>query len=226
MFDHVAQRALVAIAIATIVAGCDGVLIDISDSADAVRGSGTVISETRNVSGFDRVVLHGSGEVMIDVTGTESITIEAEDNIMPLLSSDIGGGQLDLDVEGRVSPTEPITYTITMKTLTSVEILGSGAVRATNIESPSVSVLISGSGNAEAKGTTGDLEVQISGSGNYDGMDLVASSGIVVISGSGSALVNVTDELDAQISGSGIINYLGAPTVTESITGSGAITSR
>jgi hypothetical protein len=39
-------------------------------------------------------------------------------------------------------------------------------------------------------------------------------------------LVNVTDELDAQIGGSGIFTYLGAPTVTESITGSGAITSR
>jgi hypothetical protein len=99
-----APTALMAVAIATIVAGCDGALIDITDSADAVRGSGTVISETRNVSGFDRVVLHGSGEVMIDVTGTDSITIEAEDNIMALLSSDIGGGQLDLDVEGRVSP--------------------------------------------------------------------------------------------------------------------------
>jgi hypothetical protein len=51
------------------------------------RGSGNVITESRVVSGSDEILLSGSGEVVVDVDGTESLTIEAEDNIMPLLTT-------------------------------------------------------------------------------------------------------------------------------------------
>lgn len=50
------------------------------------RGSGTVITESRDLSDFNEVVLQGSGEVVVTVDGTEALTIEAEDNIMPLLT--------------------------------------------------------------------------------------------------------------------------------------------
>ncbi|HWL48440.1 MAG TPA: DUF2807 domain-containing protein, partial [Acidimicrobiia bacterium] len=52
-----------------------------------VEGSGNVITESREVSDFNEIVLGGSGRVMVEVTGTESLTIEAEDNIMPLLET-------------------------------------------------------------------------------------------------------------------------------------------
>jgi hypothetical protein len=46
------------------------------------------------------------------------------------------------------------------------------------------------------------------------------------VSGSGSAIVNVTDVLDAEVSGSGSIEYLGAPVVSESISGSVSVSRR
>lgn len=38
--------------------------------------------EARDVSGFNEIVLLGSGEVIVDVTGTDSLEIEAEDNVV------------------------------------------------------------------------------------------------------------------------------------------------
>jgi hypothetical protein len=47
------------------------------------RGSGQLSSESRQVSGFTKVELSGSGELKIEQTGTESLTISAEDNVLP-----------------------------------------------------------------------------------------------------------------------------------------------
>jgi len=78
------------------------------------RGSGTMATETRDVSGFDEIDLGGSGRVLIAVTGTESLTIEAEDNILPLLTTEVRNGRLELGAKQSISPTREIVYTITV----------------------------------------------------------------------------------------------------------------
>jgi len=191
-----------------------------------VRGSGTVVTESREVSGFNEIVLNGSGDVVVTVDGTESLTIEAEDNIMPLLTTEISNGRLELGAESSISPTEGITYTISAAAMNGVTVSGSGEVTVSGIDEESFEVKISGSGNVEPSGTTGDLAVTVSGSGNYRGEALVAASGEVKVSGSGNALVKVTDVLDVTISGSGNVDYIGDPDVSSSVSGSGNVDQR
>src|SRR5690349_18517826 len=47
------------------------------------RGSGHVVSETREVSGFDSVSLAYPAQVLIKQGNAESLKIEAEDNLLP-----------------------------------------------------------------------------------------------------------------------------------------------
>ena len=199
--------------------GCDGGVL-------GVRGSGNVITESRDVSGFNEIALFGSGTVRVGVDGTESLIIEAEDNIMPRLTSEVHDGRLELSVESSISPTTDIIYTVSALALEGVAISGSGEVTATGIAVDSFDVEISGSGRVEPTGTADTLVVGISGSGRYLGEDLEASVGTVRVSGSGEAVVNVTDDLDVDVSGSGGVQYIGDPRVAESISGSGDITRK
>jgi len=201
------------------VSACDG-------SVFGVRGSGNVITESRDVSGFNEIALFGSGTVRVDVNGTESLTVEAEDNIMPLLKTEVANGRLELSVESSISPTTDITYTVAAVALDGVTIAGSGDVTATGIATDLFDVEISGSGRVKPTGTAASLVVEISGSGRYLGEGLEASIGTVRVSGSGEAVVNVTDDLDVDVSGSGGVQYIGEPTVTESVSGSGKVTRR
>ena len=203
--------------------GCDD---DGVSDGDGVRGSGDVVTESREVSGFDEIVVLGSGDVIVSVTGTESLTIEAEDNIMPLLTTEVNGGRLELGSDTSFSATQGITYTITAEELDGVTINGSGDVAASGIDAGSFEVTINGSGGVEPAGASEELTVGINGSGNYDGEDLIASIGTVEVSGSGSAVVNVTDDLTVRIGGSGDVEYLGNPTVTQNISGSGDVSQR
>ena len=201
------------------VSACDGGVF-------GVRGSGNVITESRDVNGFSEIALFGSGTVRVDVNGSESLIIEAEDNIMPLLKTEVRNGRLELSVESNISPTTDVTYTVSAVALDGVTIAGSGKVTATGVAADSFDVEISGSGRVEPTGTSGTLVVEISGSGNYLGEGLAASVGTVRMSGSGEAVVNVADDLDVDISGSGGVQYIGGPNVTESISGSGDITHK
>jgi hypothetical protein len=206
----------------SLIVGCD----DLSFDDDAVQGSGNVITESRSVSGFDEIVVLGSGTVRVEVTGTESLIIEAEDNIMPLLTTDVRNGRLELGSESGFSTTRGIVYTITVESLEAIEINGSGDVTANGVDAEGFDVEINGSGEVEVAGTSNELSVRISGSGDYRGAALVAATGSVKVSGSGEALVNVTGILDVDVSGSGDVEYLGDPTVTQNISGSGSVSRR
>ena len=64
-------------------------LSTIQDSRDVITGSGNVITESRDVSGFDGVSHTGIGRVIITQSDTESLTIEADDNLMEYITSEV-----------------------------------------------------------------------------------------------------------------------------------------
>ena len=61
-----------------------------------IKGSGNVVTEERDVSGFDRVALSGFGEVIITQGDKESLTVETDDNLMRYIETKVRGGTLEL----------------------------------------------------------------------------------------------------------------------------------
>ena len=195
--------------------------------ADRVRGSGVVKAEPREVAGFSEVRVEGSGDVTIavDPAGVESLLVEAEDNLLPLLKSEVRDGVLVLGVErdANISATRPIRYRLTAKELNGAAVVGSGSVRASGINARDFDAAISGSGDMDLSGTADNIELTISGSGSYEAAHLRSKTARVKISGSGDATVNASEQLDAQISGSGSVRYSGDPKVEKHIAGSGSV---
>lgn len=95
-----------------------------------VTGSGLVRSESRTVRDFREVALDGTGTLTITQGATEALTIEAEDNILPVLASNVRDGRLTLGERGTIGirPTKPIRYTLTVQDLGAVRLSGSGTI--------------------------------------------------------------------------------------------------
>ena len=193
-----------------------------------VRGSGVVATETRGVSGFSEITLSGSGDVHVVQSGHESLTVEAEDNLLPLLETYVDGGTLVLRTKpgASIRPTRPIRYRVTVARLDAVAVSGSGNVRAEGVDSDRFTASISGSGSMALAGQAKDVALSISGSGSYDAENLAARTARVSISGSGSGVVNTSDELEVAISGSGSVEVIGKPSVDQHISGSGRVSRR
>ena len=194
-------------------------------ACSVTRGSGQLATESREVSGFSKVELSGSGELTIQKTGTESLSISAEDNLLPRLTSEVSNDTLVLGTKpnATILPERPITYSVTVKDLTGVAVSGSGSTRIPDLATPGLNINISGSGTITVNGTVNDQDLEISGSGRYEAAQLTSKTVKADISGSGTADVLATDVLDVKISGSGTLTYTGNPQVQQEISGSGKL---
>jgi len=197
-------------------------------AARTVKGSGTMKAETRAVSGFSAIHLKGVGNVTLRQTGKESLKIEADDNILPVLTSKVVKGVLELNVEDNINlkPTKPIRYTIEVKSLNGLTISGAGNIEAEGVQTPKLMVDASGAGNVKLKGQADNLAVTVSGSGNLNGEALQTRQVKINLSGVGNAVVRVSDSLDANVSGVGSVRYIGSPQVHKSVSGVGSVRSR
>jgi hypothetical protein len=210
-----------------------------------VNGSGQVRTESRTVRDFKSVDLTGVGTLVITQGSTEALTIEAEDNLLPVLTSEVRNGRLTLGARDHtiIRPTKPIRYTLAVKNLEAIDISGSGDVQAATLKSDRFKVEISGSGNATIDrltattltanisgsgnitlaGTVNRQEISISGSGKLQADNLASKEARINTSGNGRGTLRVSDTLDVRISGSGSVGYIGSPRVSTDISGSGRV---
>lgn len=211
------------------------------------RGSGNVVTEMRDVSDFHAIDISYPAQVLVKQGSKESLEIEAEDNLLPGLKTQVKDGVLNIFYKSEngkhVNPTKTVKITIVVKDLTSVDFTSAGDLTIDNLKTNALDVSLSGAGNLKlnkilvktlgvdlsgagsmsATGTADDLDLSISGFGDFKGADLHSKEARVDISGAGSAIVWVDNSLDAQISGAGSVSYYGSASVTKEISGVGGI---
>jgi hypothetical protein len=178
------------------------------------------------VSGFDAIELAGSADVNVSFGETESVVVEAEDNILPLIQTKVQGGRLVINWKPNtsVAATEPVLVTVTMKSLEAASLPGSGNITITGLNAGKVKFELPGSGNITADGTADSVDVVFRGSGTILCGDLQARSARVKLTGSGNVDVFASESLDVTLNGSGNVTYRGNPAdVHKSVPGSGSI---
>jgi hypothetical protein len=179
------------------------------------------------VSGFSEVALNGTGNLTIRQTGSESLTIEAEDNVISYIDTTVENNRLSITTRNMIpAPTKPINYELTGKDLSALQLLGSGIIDASDISTDSLTATTSGAGDMKVAGKANSQDVTVLGAGRYQAGDLESKQAKIKISGTGNAVVNVSDKLDADISGAGSVEYNGNPTVSQTIAGGGSVRRR
>jgi hypothetical protein len=192
------------------------------------EGSGVVVNETREVSDFNAVAFTGIGTLYITVGDDESLEIEAEDNIISRIVTEVRGDRLEISFdsdrwETLIRPTEPIRYFLTVQSLKEVNLSGLGDVQIEELQADRLVLTLSGAGRVKATGEADQLEINVTGAGSFDGADLVSERIDVNLSGAGSATVWATEFLDVNISGLGNVRYYDDPEIRETVTGLGSM---
>lgn len=215
-----------------------------------VTGSGKVISQSRSVTGFTRVVFGGIGELVITQGSAEDLKIEAEDNIMARIRTEVKNGTLTIDFDREnwqdlVNPTKPVKYMLSVKDLTALEltgagnasldslktsnlslrIAGAGSIKIAKLEASNLATSLSGAGNLDLSGKVTRQELTLSGLGHYGCGNLESQTAKLTLTGAGGATVWAKDALDVTITGVGSAGYYGSPKITKNITGVGVLNS-
>jgi Putative auto-transporter adhesin, head GIN domain len=195
---------------------------------NGIRGSGIIKTESREVTTFSSIAFKSVGKLKIQQNGKESLTISAEDNILPILESSVSDQTLYISNvnESSINPTKPIEFVVEVKSLENLNIDGVGSIEAKDIQGKRLSVSLDGVGKVAIAGNVDVLELNLDGVGSFNGEELKAKQATVRNKGVGSAVVNVSEELNATVLGIGSIEYVGSPQVKESVKGMGAIKKR
>ncbi len=210
-----------------------------------VSGSGVYKTEARAAVDFKGIKLSASADVFIVQNGVEGILIEAEDNILPLISTEVEGGRLVIKwVEKNINVShKKLNITVNVKDIEEISVAGSGNIKSDvlktvrlkssiagsgdvnikSLTSEMVKLSIAGSGDFAAGGTTDEFEASIAGSGRVKADHLKSKNAKLSIAGSGDAAFWATDNIKVSIAGSGDVRYYGDAKVTQSVAGSGSI---
>jgi hypothetical protein len=222
-------------------------LLLVINSCNKVKGKGEVVSETRNVTGFTSISLSMEGDVYFTPDSVYSIEIQAQQNILDVIESQVEGGVLVLKIQDHtvLGNHDPIRIYVHAPSINGLDVSGSGNISAGEVmDQPDLNYNISGSGNitvaavkskqlygrisgsgniTSSSGTSDYATLTISGSGNLNFQDVMADTVYVTISGSGDVTAYAVKYLDVTISGSGNVRYNGNPVINMHISGSGNV---
>lgn len=218
-------------------------------NATSITGSGNVVAQLEEISGFDSVDISHSFDVEISQGAEFKVVIQVDDNLVDHLNVVKRGSTLMIGLE----PLQNFDLqNVTLKAeVTMPELVGlnlSGASRAQisgfssakdfkvglsgssylsgDIVTGDAALDLSGSSYLTLTGSGGDLRVGASGSSEINLADFPVNNAIIDISGSSSVIVNTDGRLDANASGASDVRYLGSPNLGEINTSGGSSVER
>jgi hypothetical protein len=134
-----------------------------------VDGSGSVVRVSRDVGDFTGVHLSTIGTVHVKMGKKEALEIEAEENLIEYIETEVEHGTLKISNRKRfnLKAREPIKYFVTVRKLDRIALSSSGDAVLPHIENENFAIALSSSGDLKAKSlAVGHLDVSISSSGD------------------------------------------------------------
>jgi len=199
----------------------------VSIARDTITGSGNVTTQDRSATGFDKIENKSSINVIITKSDAFTLKVEADDNIIPYVLTEVKNNILTVRIDNDVNikGSKKINVYVSLPLVKSIAVMGSGNISSNdkfggeNIEvqvkgsgdirfsfdGNKASILTKGSGDIKFDGNVAHSELGIYGSGNVQ-MATQGSDADLTIRGSGNInLSGTTKAIKGVIQGSGNI---------------------
>lgn len=175
------------------------------------------ITETRDLTGFDRIRIDNMG-IELEIFAGEDFEVEIEGSEVNVqsLRTKVSKNQLviypidDKKRWGRRG-NSGLSVVIRMPKFTGLDLRGAVDAEIEGVNSEEIEFDIKGAGNIEVEGTCGTLTIDFKGAGNLEADDLECKIVDVDLKGAGKIEVYASEEVNAEISGMGTIEVDGSP---------------
>jgi hypothetical protein len=212
---------------------------------DCIKRTGDIISETRSLSGFDRVVLVDNVNVFIAQDTVFEVRVEAGENIVPLIKTIVEDGTLTIRNDNRCNWTrsykKPMNVYVKMPELKYITNMGTAKITGLNTITKPLELETKNSGDIEfhvnnsrvithmfgygdiiLHGTSAQHDCSIGGDGFLYAADLHTGYTWLETFTSGLCYIYANDLLIVNIKKKGDVYCYGHPvTVDQTISGEG-----
>lgn len=190
-----------------------------------IVGTEKVLSQVRSVSPFSELDVSGFYDIRITVGAPQSVTISANGNLLPYITSSVSSKTLTVIAKKGylLRPTVSPTINIVTPEIKQINCHGNNQVTLQRIAQSDLNVRLDGSNQFTAVGTVDNLTLKLEGEAIIDTTKLVANDVDIQTSGSTKINVYAKNSLNVDISGIATVNYIGNPKISQVINGSGKI---
>ena len=180
---------------------------------DNVSGSGQAKTEARQLAPFTAVEVKCATTINITVQGLREFEISGDDNIVPLITTEVRDNTLYIAADKDYDPKNKVQINISMPELAKFVFAGAGEATLSRVRGDQVVIVASGAGEVRASGHPRQADITLSGAGRVDAKDLLAEITKATSTGVGEMNVYASEQLDASTAGVGAINYYGNPKI-------------
>src|SRR5258706_1798111 len=198
----------------------------LSASIHGVKGSGVRKTEQRDLPAFNSIGRSGAFEGEVTCQKSPSFEIEADDNILPLVQTEVRDGVLRVTTTKGYSSSGGIKVRINVPDLASVKSTGAGKFNILGLKNDNFEIRSTGAATVVASGQSKSVKISSTGAGKIDAHDLRANDADVSVTGAAGVDVYAINELDVTVSGAGRVTYSGNPKINKKVSGAGQVTKK
>lgn len=174
-------------------------------------GSGNVQSEKRDVSGFKAIDAGGAIRLDVIVGQDFTVEVEADDNLLSRIKTEVSGSKLKIYTEDRISTKNEMRVRVSMPELTAMDLSGASHGTVSGVNSDSLELDASGASKIIIDGKARTLRAEASGASTLNAENLSVEDADVEASGASNITVNASNDLKADASGASSVVYTGEP---------------
>ena len=193
---------------------------------DEIVGSAKLQKQKREVGSFNSISTEGAFDLQIVCQKPLSVEVEGDDNVLPLVSTEVSNNVLHIKSLRGYSVSEPITLRISVPSLAGISATGAGNIQVSGIGNEKFSIDASGAPTIRTTGETRGLNIDVSGAGKIDTHRLRAAQVVVDSKGISNIEVHASERLDVIVSGPSHVTYEGDAVVNQKVNGPGKVEKR
>ena len=191
-----------------------------------IQGSGKRERQKREVAPFTSITTEGAFTIEVTCQKNPSLEVEGDDNVLEFVTADVSSNNLRLRNTKRYSTHEPVKFKISVPNLEGLSVNGAGHIEIKGMNNDRFEIDSNGAATIVVSGNTKVIDVGANGAGKIDAQNLHASRGVVDSNGVTRIDLDVTDHLDATVSGPSTVTYKGDPVVNKNVRGPGKVERR
>ena len=213
---------------------------------ERISGDGHVVSQPRNVTGFNSLDISGGIKVHIRQDAVAAVKVEADQNLMEYIEVFTDGSTLVIKQKDGVNlnPSKDIIVSVAAPIYKDIEvsgacdIIGDGPITGSEevrldvsgastinlrINVPKLHSELSGSSHLNLNGQVADFWVKARGACEIKSYDLITDNTTLDVSGASDAEVTVNKKLEVEASGASKVLYKGKPSISQNSSGASEV---
>lgn len=213
---------------------------------ERISGSGHIISKEQSVGSFNGVDVGGAMEVHVKQDATQSVKIEADDNLVQYIEVYTEGSTLKIHPRNgyNLDPSREIIVYVSAPAFKGIGVSGASKIIGDNaisgndgltldasgaskimieLSGGNVGGDVSGASSINLKGSVSKVDFQASGASHINAYELVADDAVADVSGASSMEITANKTLKAEASGASHVRYKGSANVNSNTSGASSV---